>query len=309
MNKKYQVFVSSTYEDLKEERLAVISELLDISCIPVGMEQFPASPSSQWEYIKKMIDMSDYYILIVAGRYGLIDPEENISYTEKEYKYAKSENIPILAFLYDDIDNLPTKKTDDDRTQIERFRKEVSNGRLIKYYSNAEDLRARVTAAMYQATSSTPRPGWIRADEIENIPGLQDIAKTLENFQRDILKKIDETTPKWQPISLVEIQSIPNYKTPPIPANLSDEAKKLLTEAAKDSDGSFQVFEIDNATCIRANGATMNEEMFGEDVAIWKEAVNELVNNRLAALANGSKEVFKLTLKGYELAKQLSSST
>ena len=83
MDKKYQVFVSSTYEDLKLERQVAMSCLLDINCIPVGMEQLPASSLSQWEYIKKMIDMSDYYLLIVAGKYGSIDPEENISYVHK----------------------------------------------------------------------------------------------------------------------------------------------------------------------------------------------------------------------------------
>ena len=52
-----------------------------MNCISVGMEQLPASSLSQWEYIKKMIDMSDYYLLIVAVKYGSIDPDENISYT------------------------------------------------------------------------------------------------------------------------------------------------------------------------------------------------------------------------------------
>lgn len=103
MDKKYQVFVSSTYTDLQEERQCAISCLLDVNCIPVGMEQFPASSLSQWDYIKKMIDMSDYYILIVAGKYGSIDPEEKISYTEKEYNYALSKGIPILTFMFNDI--------------------------------------------------------------------------------------------------------------------------------------------------------------------------------------------------------------
>ena len=100
MERKYQVFISSTYEDLKTERQAAISCLLDMNCIPVGMEQFPASSLSQWEYIKKMIDMSDYYLLIVAGKYGSIDPEENISYTEKEYRYAIHKKMERNLFIF-----------------------------------------------------------------------------------------------------------------------------------------------------------------------------------------------------------------
>ena len=57
MERKYQVFISSTYEDLKTERQAAISCLLDLNCIPVGMEQFPASSLSQWEYIKTPVEL------------------------------------------------------------------------------------------------------------------------------------------------------------------------------------------------------------------------------------------------------------
>lgn len=84
MNKKYQVFVSSTYKDLKEERLAVTQQLLKMGFIPVGMEQFPASNMSQMEYIKMMLDSCDYYLLILAGKYGTVDTD-GIGFTEKEY--------------------------------------------------------------------------------------------------------------------------------------------------------------------------------------------------------------------------------
>jgi hypothetical protein len=40
--KIYKVFVSSTYEDLREERAAVQKGLLKVGCLPVGMELFPA---------------------------------------------------------------------------------------------------------------------------------------------------------------------------------------------------------------------------------------------------------------------------
>ena len=48
MDKRYQVFVSSTYMDLREERQEVIQALLELDCIPSGMELFPASDETQW---------------------------------------------------------------------------------------------------------------------------------------------------------------------------------------------------------------------------------------------------------------------
>ena len=38
MDKRYQVFVSSTYADLKQEREHVIRTLMEMDCIPAGMD-------------------------------------------------------------------------------------------------------------------------------------------------------------------------------------------------------------------------------------------------------------------------------
>jgi hypothetical protein len=70
MDKRYQVFISSTYADLLEERQEVIQALLELDCIPAGMELFPAASEDQWTLIKKVIDDCDYYMAIVAGRYA-----------------------------------------------------------------------------------------------------------------------------------------------------------------------------------------------------------------------------------------------
>src|SRR5271170_2865284 len=94
---KYQIFVSSTYNDLKEERDIVNKSILEMGNIPVGMEMFSAGDEQQWEIIKRAIDDCDYYVLILAHRYG--STVSGISYTEKEYDYAVSQKIPVLAFI------------------------------------------------------------------------------------------------------------------------------------------------------------------------------------------------------------------
>jgi hypothetical protein len=58
MAKRYQVFVSSTFEDLQEERRELWETLISFDYIVVGMEAFPATSSEQFEYIKKQIDSS-----------------------------------------------------------------------------------------------------------------------------------------------------------------------------------------------------------------------------------------------------------
>ncbi len=166
MKKKYQVFVSSTYEDLKDERVAVMQCLLDNDCIPVGMEQFPASEMSQMEYIKKMLDDCDYYVLISAGRYGTPDVD-GIGFTEKEYDYAISKGIPVMSVLHSNIGKLPSdmcEKSDEGRRKLEAFRSKVSNGRLVKYYDDIGSLKYCVSNAIHRCIMDYPAVGWVRGD-------------------------------------------------------------------------------------------------------------------------------------------------
>lgn len=167
MDKRYQVFVSSTYKDLIPERVEVIQALLELDCIPSGMEYFPAADETQWDFIKKLIDESDYYIVIVAGKYGSVD-DNGISYTQKEYEYAISKNIPTIAFLHSDIDSLPTIKTEKDkkaRKKLESFENLVKR-KLCKFWSSPQDLGAVVSRSISQAKKNYPRTGWIRADSM-----------------------------------------------------------------------------------------------------------------------------------------------
>jgi uncharacterized protein DUF4062 len=99
MDKKYQVFISSTFKDLVEERQDAIRTVLDLGHIPSGMEIFPAADVEQFEYIKKVIDECDYYVLIIGGRYGSMDAA-GVSFTEKEYDYAVGQKKTVLAFVH-----------------------------------------------------------------------------------------------------------------------------------------------------------------------------------------------------------------
>lgn len=164
--KKYQVFISSTYEDLKEERALVTQCLLDIGCIPVGMEQFPASGMSQMEYIKKMLADCDYYILILAGRYGSRD-SDGISFTEKEYDYAVSVGLPVMSFVVKDIGQLQNSKceqTDEGKESLKRFREKVCKNKMVKMYSSSAELQAAVAVSMNKCVKDFPAIGWIRAN-------------------------------------------------------------------------------------------------------------------------------------------------
>lgn len=170
MRKKYQVFISSTYTDLKEERMAVTQCLLENDCIPVGMEQFPASGMSQMEYIKKMLDDCDYYILILAGRYGTVD-KDGIGFTEKEFDYACEKNIPIMSFVVENPLLIPigqSEQTDIGKEKLTSFREKVCNGKMVKFHTTIDQLKANVATSINKCIRDFPAIGWVRGYEAQD---------------------------------------------------------------------------------------------------------------------------------------------
>ena len=162
-DKKYQIFISSTFDDLQYERRAALEAILITNNIPIGMESFVASSQEQFEHIKSCIKGCDYYILIVGGRYGSQHPKLNLSYTELEFDYAKSLNKPILAFIHNDINKC--RKKDTDIGNISKFRTKVQQERLCQLFNNKAELRGFVLAALTQEIERNPQIGWIRSDK------------------------------------------------------------------------------------------------------------------------------------------------
>lgn len=178
MASKYQVFVSSTYRDLHEERDLVIKAILEMGHIPVGMEMFSAADEEQWNIIKKQIDQSDYYIVVTAHCYGTCD-DAGLSYTEKEYDYAVSVGIPTLGFVLDDSVTWPKEKSDVEKTAIKRLKafKEKIKLKPVSFWKNGEDLYGRCSIALMKGFNAYPREGWVRASEVQDTATAKEIVR------------------------------------------------------------------------------------------------------------------------------------
>src|ERR1700723_1995060 len=177
MDKRYQIFVSSTYADLKEERQKVIQALMEMDCIPAGMELFPAADEEQFAFIKKIIDDCDYYLLIIGGRYGSLT-KSGISYTEQEYEYAISKGLSVIALLHERPDDIPfvkSEQTPELRALLEQFRGRVSEGRLVRFWTSATELPGIVALSLSKTIKTHPARGWIRADRAASEDLLQEI--------------------------------------------------------------------------------------------------------------------------------------
>lgn len=194
MDVKYQVFVSSTFVDLQEERRTVIEMILNMGHIPVGMEAFQASDDTQWDYIKRRIDESDYYVLIVAERYG--SEQNGKSYTQMEYEYAVKTGVPVVAFLLDSATrkDWPSSKVEHDKKEkVEKFRR-LCQKKLVKFWRNSDDLGGKVGLALSEVIRDKPRTGWVRADSVPSVHVLEEVARLSEEKRslQDNLRELSD---------------------------------------------------------------------------------------------------------------------
>ena len=187
MNKKYQVFISSTQKDLVDERIDIMQALLESKCIPAGMELFDTANKKSWEIIKQDIDESDFYLLVIAGMYGSLTKDHHgnqISYTEKEYNYAVSIKKPRMVFMHSDINSLPAGKVEKSqagRKRLEKFKNRILQSHMqVAFWANSGELISRMKSSIQELINTTPSAGWIKGTLL-----------TSEGITNDFLNKID----------------------------------------------------------------------------------------------------------------------
>lgn len=212
MDKKLQVFISSTYVDLKEERQVAVKSILESGHIPAGMELFTANSEEQWNVIKKWIDNSDIYLLILGGRYGTINNQTEISYTEMEYDYAVTTNKPIISIVLSDfyLDNIDDSKIsrcfERDNPKYISFKNKITH-KMVKIIDKIEDIDSLIPKAILEIERDEDiyLTGWLRGDfskveskfkigelsfnELNNCLRSKEFLIN-ENYQKDFGKKI-----------------------------------------------------------------------------------------------------------------------
>ena len=167
MDRRHQVFVSSTFQDLSEERQEVMQALLELDCIPSGMELFPAANEDQWTLIKNVIDDCDYYVVIVAGRYGSTN-SDGVSFTEAEYRYAVGAGKPVIGFLHKTPESIRADRCEsapEGKERLDAFRQLVGQ-KMVRYWETPAELGSVVSRSVIKLQRTHPSPGWVRADEV-----------------------------------------------------------------------------------------------------------------------------------------------
>ncbi len=217
-DKKLQIFVSSTFTDLLEERQAAVEAILSSGNIPAGMELFSAGDESQMTVIQRWIDESDVYLLLLGGRYGSVDKKTGKSYTQLEYEYAIEKGKPLFAIVISD-------KALEDKVKIkglshieQKYTKELGEFRevvlsnLIKFWEDKKDIKIAIHETLSDFSYRKDLVGWIRgSNAVDTVLLAEQIAKlSNENSElRAKLRSVDtNVTALYSNLSYSELEEL-----------------------------------------------------------------------------------------------------
>ena len=170
-DRRYQIFISSTFSDLLEERKAAIEAVFERGHIPIALERFSPANDSDLQVIRKAMSSSQVYILILGHRYGEIVPGRNVSYTELEYDLAQENGLLTLVFMMSDelvaekrraLNPANAKEAQElgRYNELTRFRAKVSN-RFRKYFEPGPQFKYIVQLALTDALADSAIAGFV----------------------------------------------------------------------------------------------------------------------------------------------------
>lgn len=215
--KKLQVFVSSTYEDLKEERQAAVEAILNAGHIPAGMELFAAGDESQMAVIRRWIDESDVFLLILGGRYGSLESESGKSYIHLEYEYALEQSKPLFAVVITE-NYLETKigkfgsgvMERHHQAELREFRTLVKS-KMVRFWEDPRDIKLAIHEKILELLRDRELVGWVPGIEtVDTAPLAAEIARLgKENADlRGQLERASKATETYNGLSFDELYKL-----------------------------------------------------------------------------------------------------
>lgn len=213
--RKLQVFLSSTYSDLVDERLAAMEAILAAGHIPAAMEQFSAGDEEALEKIKRWIDNSDCYILILGGRYGSIEPKSGKSYTQLEYEYALEQGKPFISIVMNDevVDRKVnegrkhTELTEQVEPQLHKDFKTLVMAKHCAFWSEIKDIKSEIYRKLPDWHLRDELKGWVRAEEAASPEAMNELAR-LSKENDELRQKVSVSVEKFDGLSFEEMVDI-----------------------------------------------------------------------------------------------------
>lgn len=137
------IFLSSTYEDLKDFRRKALDVITSLKQTYEGMEFFGADTRTPLDVMLDKLSYCQLYIGIIGMRYGSVDKNTQKSYTELEYEKARDLGIPCLIYIIDEENALIAPKYVDRGVladKLDAFKNKLRSEHVIKKFISPDSL-------------------------------------------------------------------------------------------------------------------------------------------------------------------------
>jgi hypothetical protein len=142
-----KVFVSSTFNDLREYRVAAFDVLRRLGHELIAMETLEAVAEDAASVAFKQIDAADLFIVIVGRKYGQTREDTGVSMVETEFEHAANASKPILVFLLDDSAPWPPELSESE-PRLRRFKDRLTRARIVSFFSSLPDFTSKLEIAL-----------------------------------------------------------------------------------------------------------------------------------------------------------------
>ena len=145
-----KVFLSSTYEDLREHRAKAAQAIERLGQHSIRMEVFGARPNDTTGVCRDEIDSSDAFLGIYAHRYGYVPPDSSISITEQEFDFAQERRKPTLCFMVDEEFPWSPKLIEPEpgQSKLKLFKQRVSTTFVRDTFTTPDDLAYKIASSL-----------------------------------------------------------------------------------------------------------------------------------------------------------------
>ena len=181
------VFVSSTYEDLIPYREEVQRSLIRLEQIIKGMEYFGSAPQNSLITCLQQVKESKLFISILGMRYGSVDDETGLSYSQMEYNEAIKNSIPTLIYIMSDEQPIPFKYVDigEKAKKLAEFKEYLKKQHTVSFFTFLYDLGKKIIKDVMNTLSSMEK---ISVDKTKSF-----LAKSENDNLKDEIGKLKET--------------------------------------------------------------------------------------------------------------------
>jgi Domain of unknown function (DUF4062) len=308
--RKLQVFLSSTYTDLIQYRLAAMEAIQAGGHIPAAMEQFNPGDETAWEKITRWIDNSDAYILILGGRYGSLKPKSRKSYTQLEYEYALKQKKPYMSLVIKDealrkrvMSEGPEVKEEGNEKEYRDFKKLVTE-RHCGFWEDTKDIKTAILQKLPEWNERPDLKGWVRADEAASPETMNELAR-LSSENRDLRQQIQNSS--TETFDGATFEQIVKILREDINFTSEETFEKVLGRELLNAGDFFDVLMEDLAE----QRHVFNHDQFDGHVLFDKEMLRPITKHNLAVLHREVESrglyllYFKLTDVGRRLRNRL----